>query len=69
MQFDLCGLRCFLAVRIMIWSHAIIFTIDPVLSHNFNWGWQRKFGGFPGRCLLACEAHVVRVFLFLHRAP
>ena len=27
-------MRCFLGVRIMIWSHSIILTVDPALSHK-----------------------------------
>ena len=60
---------CVVFLRIMIWSHSIILTVDPVLPHNSNWGWQTEFGGFPGRRFLECEARAARDSLFLHRAP
>ena len=63
-QFDVCVV--FLR---MIWSHSLILTVDPALSHSFNWGWQTEFGGFPGRRLLERVARAARVSLFLHRAP
>ena len=64
-QFDV----CVVFLRIMIWSHSIILTVDPALSHNFNWGWQTEFGGFPGRRLFKREAPAARASLLLLRTP
>ena len=64
-QFDV----CVVFLRIMIWSHSIILTVDPALSHNFNWWWQTEFGGFPGRRLFKRDACAAHASLFLLRAP
>ena len=54
----------------MIWYHSIVLTVDPALSHNFNWGRQMEFGGFPGRRLLAREARwSLRCLRFLILTP
>ena len=55
-------------LRMMIWSHSIILTVDPALSHNFNWGWQTEFGGFPGKCLLEREVRAAHAHAYFYTA-